>query len=135
RQNAGPRGAADIAHRRRRGDRVKRSPFIALGALPLPGGERVGVRGGETHRETLTPHPSPLPIGGRASPWHFYRNEPPRITHCWRTQKRLRGRAHAFFAGRAVCLLCRTARRAVTGNARDPHRPRRRLRSGCRGIC
>jgi len=36
---------------------------------------------------------------------------------------------------RAVCLLCRTARRAVTGNARDPHRLRRRLRSGCRGIC
>src|SRR5262249_10056247 len=28
-----------------------------------PFGERVGVRGSETHRETLTPHPTPLPMG------------------------------------------------------------------------
>src|SRR5258706_91362 len=32
-----------------------------LGALPLPAGERVGVRGFEAHLETLTPHPNPLP--------------------------------------------------------------------------
>src|SRR6266436_4982761 len=31
--------------------------------LPLPGGERVGVRGIEAHRETKTPHPTPLPMG------------------------------------------------------------------------
>src|SRR5260370_16560630 len=34
-----------------------------LGVLPLPGGERVGVRGSEAHRETITPHPTPLPMG------------------------------------------------------------------------
>src|SRR5712692_8882655 len=34
-----------------------------LGALPLPLGERVGVRGFEAYRETLTPHPNPLPMG------------------------------------------------------------------------
>src|SRR5262249_8832939 len=34
-----------------------------LGVLPLPGGERVGVRGLEASRETLTPHPIPLPMG------------------------------------------------------------------------
>ena len=32
-----------------------------LGVLPLPLGEMVGVRGFEAHRETLTPHPTPLP--------------------------------------------------------------------------
>jgi hypothetical protein len=42
-----------LAQRRRR----------ALGVLPLPFGERVGVRGLEAYRETLTPHPSPLPMG------------------------------------------------------------------------
>src|SRR5260370_22948055 len=31
--------------------------------LPLPCGERVGVRGIEAHRETKTPHPTPLPMG------------------------------------------------------------------------
>src|SRR5260370_1436943 len=31
--------------------------------LPLPCGERVGVRGIEAHRETKTPHPPPLPMG------------------------------------------------------------------------
>src|SRR5712692_9768877 len=35
----------------------------ACGALPLPSGERVGVRGFDAHRETLTPHPTPLPTG------------------------------------------------------------------------
>jgi hypothetical protein len=34
-----------------------------LGLLPLPIGERVGVRGVEAYRETLTPHPIPLPMG------------------------------------------------------------------------
>src|SRR5262245_41356726 len=28
-----------------------------------PLGERVGVRGLQNHRETLTPHPTPLPMG------------------------------------------------------------------------
>src|SRR5262245_65832762 len=32
-----------------------------LGGLPLPDEERVGVRGFEAYRETLTPHPIPLP--------------------------------------------------------------------------
>ena len=45
---------------------MKRRKFIALDALPLPSGERVGVRGVEAHRETLTPHPTPLPMGKRA---------------------------------------------------------------------
>jgi hypothetical protein len=30
------------------------------------GWERVGVRGLQNHRLTLTPHPSPLPMGKRA---------------------------------------------------------------------
>jgi putative tryptophan/tyrosine transport system substrate-binding protein len=38
-------------------------PRSALGVLPLPTGERVGVRGFEAHRKTLTPHPIPLPAG------------------------------------------------------------------------
>jgi putative ABC transport system substrate-binding protein len=45
---------------------MKRDTFNARGALPLPGGERVGVRGFETHRESLTPHPTPLPMGEEA---------------------------------------------------------------------
>src|SRR5262249_58073538 len=44
---------------RRRGEGIGN----ALGVLPLPGGERVGVRGFEAHREILTPHPTPLPRG------------------------------------------------------------------------
>jgi hypothetical protein len=31
-----------------------------------PFGERVGVRGLQNYRETLTPHPTPLPVGKRA---------------------------------------------------------------------
>jgi hypothetical protein len=34
-----------------------------LGVLPLPAEERVGVRGFAADRETLTPHPTPLPMG------------------------------------------------------------------------
>ncbi len=34
-----------------------------LGGLPLPIGERVGVRGLKAYRKTLTPHPTPLPMG------------------------------------------------------------------------
>jgi hypothetical protein len=30
-----------------------------------PFGERVGVRGIQNHQETLTPHPTPLPMGER----------------------------------------------------------------------
>src|SRR6516165_4456365 len=33
-----------------------------------PFGERVGVRGSGTHRETLTPHPTPLPHGRGSRP-------------------------------------------------------------------
>jgi hypothetical protein len=48
------------------------APRRKLGVLPLPAGERVGVRGFgsierpqllKNHRETLTPHPTPLPMG------------------------------------------------------------------------
>jgi hypothetical protein len=31
-----------------------------------PFGERVGVRGLQNHRETIAPHPTPLPMGKRA---------------------------------------------------------------------
>src|SRR5215468_3591910 len=34
-----------------------------FGVLPLPAGERVGVRGLYRTREALTPHPTPLPMG------------------------------------------------------------------------
>jgi glycosyltransferase involved in cell wall biosynthesis len=33
------------------------------GALPLPSGERAGVRGAKVYRENVTPHPTPLPKG------------------------------------------------------------------------
>jgi len=45
-----------------------------LGVLPLPGGERVGVRGQVTLDKPLPPHPArfarrPLPTGERWSKW------------------------------------------------------------------
>ena len=42
---------------------MKDRTATALGALPLPGGERVGVRGFKAHRESVTPQPIPLPMG------------------------------------------------------------------------
>src|SRR5215510_1577259 len=50
-----------------------------LGALPLPGGERVGVRGRVTLDTLVPPHPArcarrPLPTGERSSKWHRLRS-------------------------------------------------------------
>src|SRR5262245_27019590 len=42
---------------------MKQQQRQKLGALPLPAGERVGVRGFENRRGTATPHPIPLPMG------------------------------------------------------------------------
>src|SRR5438067_2739954 len=38
------------------------------GALPLPIGERIGVRGLQPYREGVTPHPNPLPMGEGTAP-------------------------------------------------------------------
>ena len=38
--------------------------YCGTAGLPLPNGERVGVRGTKT-RKFVTPHPTPLPVGER----------------------------------------------------------------------
>src|SRR5260370_40441343 len=76
--------------------------------LPLPCGERVGVRGIEAHRETKTPHPTPLPMGEGA--------------------ERARGEcvhAHHLPSARGACA----ARRRLARSAAGP--PRGRLYPGC----
>jgi hypothetical protein len=48
----------------RTGD-VNRKLCSELGGPPLPGGERVGVRGFEPIERFVPPHPTPLPNGER----------------------------------------------------------------------
>src|SRR5262245_13694652 len=58
---AGPRLLLEQFHNTcRRGRSVDEGATISVRSLS-PFGERVGVRGLENYRETLTPHPTPLP--------------------------------------------------------------------------
>src|SRR5215813_6713617 len=65
-----PTGPAPTTITRLEASMLARWVCRELGGLPLPDGERVGVRGFEAYRETLTPHPIPLPYG-RASQFEF----------------------------------------------------------------
>src|SRR5215470_17357285 len=58
-----PTGPAPTTITRLEASMLARWVCRELGGLPLPDGERVGVRGFEAYRETLTPHPIPLPVG------------------------------------------------------------------------
>src|SRR5215467_2872966 len=81
-----------------------------------PFGERVGVRGIQDYRETLTPHPTPLPMGEGAD------------RACWPVHIEHEDSRHAV---RAASI--RGSRRRSLNNGIDPvytaRRPARRYRS------
>src|SRR5260370_14540941 len=87
--------------------------------LPLPCGERVGVRGIEAHRETKTPHPTPLPMGEGAE---RARGECVHAHHLPSAESALAARRR-LASSAAVAARARLIPAAAPARACGPHPP------------